>query len=183
MASTVVLTIHSEESQALVNPRVRVGADKDKEGCRALKNYLARISTGQTRAKIDVQSGDAAPVAASGTFTLASVIATDACTIGTTTFTFTSSPTLSTDVEVDGADNTADAAALAAAINAHATVSQIVTASSDGAVVTITAKQKGVVGNFIPISDADSTITTSGAFLTGGTGGAQNAAQQYVLGL
>ncbi len=183
MAASVVLTIESDLSQGELQSRLRVGAAKPREGLQAAKVFLNGIAAGAHRAKIAVQTGSAAPVAASGTFTLASVVATDACTIGTTTFTFTSTPTLSTDVEVDGADDTADAAALAAAINAHATVSQIVTASAASAVVTITAKQKGVVGNFIPISDADSTITTSGAFLTGGTGGVTEAEQLYALGL
>ena len=183
MASSLVLTIKTEKTQAWVQDRLQVGAEKDKEGCKAIEQFVKDLGAGLHRGTIDVQTGSAAPVAASGTFTLVSAVATDAVTIGTTTFTATSTPSLSTDWEIDGADDTADAASLAAAINAHATVSQIVTATSALGVVTITAKQKGVVGNFIPISSADATITASGTFLTGGTGGVTEAATTYTLGL
>jgi phage tail sheath gpL-like len=135
------------------------------------------------RGVVDVQVDGDSPVAASGTFTLESVVATDAITIGTVTFTFTSDPSLTTDVEVDGADDAADAAALAAAINAHATVKEIVTATVDGAEVTVTAKQKGVVGNFINISSADNTITASGTHLEGGAGGVTEAGESYAMGI
>ena len=180
MATSLVLTIDLTRDK--VSEVVR-SSDQDREGMRQLINVLEAANAGHEAASVDVQYSDsAAAVAASGTLTLASVIATDAITIGTTTFTFTSTPTLATDVEVDGATNADDAAALAAAINAHPTVSQIVTASAASAVVTVRAKQKGVVGNFIPLSSADATITASGAFLTGGTGGATTAAVTYACG-
>lgn len=153
------------------------------EGAILLAQYFRNAASGHEGAEIDVQYNATDPVAASGTLTLVSAVATDAITIGTTTFTFTSSPTLSTDVEVDGATDTLDAAALAAAINAHTTVNKIVLASSALGVVTITAIQKGVVGNFIPLTSADVTITASGAgFLADGTGGATNTAVTYNLG-
>jgi len=183
MASSLVLTIKSEKTQAQLQDMLQISTAKDREAGLNLSSFFKDLASKAHRGIVDVQTGSAAPVAASGTLTLVSAIATDAITIGTTTFTATSTPTLSTDWEIDGADDTADAAALAAAINAHATVSQIVTASSALGVVTITAKQKGVVGNFIPISSADATITASGAFLTGGTGGVTEASTQFAFGL
>jgi len=183
MASSLVLTIKSEKTQAQLQDMLQISTAKDREAGLNLSSFFKDLASKAHRGVVDVQTGSAAPVAASGTLTLVSAIATDAITIGTTTFTATSTPTLSTDWEIDGADDTADAASLAAAINAHATVSQIVTASSALGVVTITAKQKGVVGNFIPISSADATITASGAFLTGGTGGVTEASTQFAFGL
>lgn len=83
---------------------------------------------------------------ASCTLTLASVLATHNVVFTPVdggrvyTLTFTSTPTTENDVEVDGADNTADAAALVTVINAHSYLSGIVTASSSAAVVTLQAK-------------------------------------------
>lgn len=181
--SSIVITVKSELSQSHAQQRFQFEAGKPKEEALALSDLFQRIAGGNLSAAVDVQTGSADPVAASGTLTLVSAVATDAITIGTTTFTATSTPTLSTHWEIDGADDTADAASLAAAINAHATVSQIVTATSALGVVTITAKQKGVVGNFIPLSSADATITASAAFLAGGTGGVTEAAVSYSLGI
>jgi phage tail sheath gpL-like len=183
MASSIVITVKSDENQAYNQRLHQLSSTRPKDEAKALERMFKRLASGHSRATVDVQTSAAAPAAASGSFTLASVIATDACTIAGVTFTFTSSPTVETDVEVDGADNTADAAALAAAINAHSTIGRIVTATSSGAVVTVTCKVKGEIGNFIAISDADSTITTSGAYLTGGTGGGTEAAVSYSLGL
>jgi len=51
----------------------------------------------------------------------------------------------------------------------------VVTATNVAGVITITAKQKGVVGNFINLSSGDSTISASAANLGSGTGGSQGA--------
>lgn len=178
MASLVV-TVKSGDSDITSIKRA------DSEGVEALQevcNLLDALATGTAKGTVYVQSGSASPAAASGTFTLVSAVATDAITIGPVTFTATSSPSAETDWEIDGADDTADAAALAAAINAHSTVSQVVTATSAAGVVTVTAKQRGVVGNYINISSADATITASGANLTGGTGGATDAEAAHAFG-
>jgi len=183
MASSLVLTIKSEKTQAQVQDMLQISTTKDREAGLNLSGFFKDLASKAHRGIVDVQTGSAAPVAASGTLTLVSAIATDAITIGTTTFTATSTPTLSTDWEIDGASDALDAASLAAAINAHTTVNQIVTASVASNVVTITAKQKGVVGNFIPLSSADATITASAAFLAGGTGGVTEASTQFSFGL
>lgn len=180
--SSVVLTFKSPATQALLDQKLKLSG-KDKAGTQAVVQFVKDLLSGQQVGTLDVQTGASDPVAASGTFTLASVIATDAFTIGTQTFTFSSTPANENQIEVDGADDTADAVAAAAAINAHSVTGKIVRATSALGVVTVTALQKGVVGNMIPISDADTTITTSGAFLTGGTGGADSAATSYRLGL
>lgn len=69
-----------------------------------------------------------------------------------------------------GADDTATAADVAAAIIALAGLTDIVTATSSGAVVTITSKVNGAAGNFALDSEtlAAGTATASGATLTGG---------------
>lgn len=181
--SSLNILVKLEDSETVVKQRYQRPTGNPKEQARALQELFKRLGSGLASGSVDVQTGSADPVAASGTFTLESVIATDAITIGPTTFTFTSSPTQDTDVEVDGADDAADAAALAAAINAHPTVSQVVTAEAEAAVVTVTANIKGVAGNFINISSADSTITASGTHLENGAGGGAEEAVNYHLGI
>jgi phage tail sheath gpL-like len=181
MSSSLVITINSDRADIA---SIVKDTSADKEGIISLANFLRAGVGGNANMSVDAQyNASAAPVAASGTLTLVSAIATDAITIGTQTFTFSSTPANENQVEVDGASDTADAAALAAAINAHSVMGQIVSASSALGVVTITALQKGVVGNMIALSSADATITASAATLTGGTGGACSASVTYSAGL
>lgn len=74
-------------------------------------------------------------------------------------------------VDVTGMTNTAAATAMAAAINAESTalVADNVTATSSGAVVTITAVQPGTTGNSITLAVSGGGLSRSGARLTGGT--------------
>tara|TARA_R110002126_G_scaffold64691_2_gene165609 strand:- start:96 stop:635 length:540 start_codon:yes stop_codon:yes gene_type:complete len=148
---------------------------QDRENLNRISNYINSIATGRRQAHVDVSNSLAAPVAAAGTFTLVSAIATDVAVIGTITMTATSTPTTDLHWEIDGADDTADALSLATAINANPTLSEFVVATVAAGVVTVTAHQKGVLGNQVSISSVDSTITASGAFLTGGLGGAKDA--------
>lgn len=106
---------------------------------------------------------------ASGTFTLATVIATDAVSINGVTFTCVASGAGANQFNV-GASDTLTAANLAAAINASVTalVAGYVTASSATNVVTVSSTVYGLAGNQTLIASADGTITASGAALTGG---------------
>jgi hypothetical protein len=158
------------------DPTAMVKPGQNKENLKRVLNELNGIQAGKLPGKIDLSASATDAVAATGTFTLVSAIATDAVTIGKTTFTFTSTPTSNTatavDVEVDGASDTLDAAALAAAINANTLgVAPYVYATSALGVVTLTSRVPGVIGNLINISSADATITASAAYLAGGTGG------------
>lgn len=151
-------------------------ADQRPENLYKLINLLSGMASGALdQGNVYVSGSTVNPVAATGTFTLVSAIATDAITIGTITMTATSTPTTDLHWEIDGASDTLDAASLCAAINANPTLSKVVYATSSAGVVTVTAHTKGLIGNQIPISSADATITASGAFLTGGTGGASAA--------
>lgn len=132
-------------------------------------NLLNGLKAGALQGTVTASYSSADPVAASGTITLASC-ATDTVTIGGVTFTGSSTPTGDEQFETDG-DDTADAAALAAKINAHPTLSKVVSATSALGVVTVTCLLKGVVGNFITLAETGSTITISGSTLAGGTGG------------
>lgn len=169
--ATLVVTVKTSKDVSLFKQ-----ASQDRENLNRLINLLSGVNIGAIQATVDVQSASADPVAASGTLTLVSAIATDAVTIGKTTLTASSTPANENQWEIDGADDAADAASLAAAINAHSVLSTIVSATSASNVVTIRALQKGVVGNHIALSSADATITASATYLANGAGGATNAA-------
>ncbi len=272
--SSIVLTLESSHSQTQNGLEIKKGAQKPKQGLQALINHLKKVRAGLIKAKIDVQTGDVAPVAASATWTLATVIATDVANVGKQAFTFSAgAPSTendvnvtvgtakafasSTDISLDTgaitetthgyltgdvaqvstssvlpagiaastdyhiikidadsyalASSQANAVAgiriypttkgtgnqtvtpnadkclafrLAQAVNAHSESSKIVFAVAALAVVTVTAHQKGVIGNQVVFTDQDSTITSTGSgYLAGGLGGAKEVAQQYVLGL
>ena len=134
-----------------------------------LSAFLQAVNAGAYPASAVLRETGA--VKASGTFTLATVIATDAVSINGVTFTAVASGATGDQFNV-GASDALTAANLAAAINASATelVSEHVTASAADEVVTVTAKFAGHAGNAITIASADATITASGARLEGGDG-------------
>lgn len=185
MSGNLKISIKTDETQAQLQKLFKSNSDDNysREAALALAGYFRDLASGRRRGVVDVQTANEAPARASATFTFVSVIATDEFTISGVTFTFTSTPTLETHVEVDGASNALDAAAAGAAINAHSTVSKLVLATVVSNVVTVTAREAGVVGNSIAVSDADTTITTSAANLSGGTGGGQDAPATFYLHL
>ena len=167
--STVNISIKTSKDYTRFN---QAGQARD-NGVRLI-NLISGLVGGQLLGTVSVSGSTVDPVRASATATLTSC-ATDTITVGKTTFTGTGTPTLSTHFETDGS-NTADAAALAAAINAHADTSKIVYATSASNVVTITAHQAGLLGNHIVLSETGSTIVCTGSgYLIGGTGGASAA--------
>ena len=112
-------------------------------------NLLRGLNSGAFKGTIDVHTSSTDPVAASGTYTLTSAVATDAVTLGTVTLTASSTPADEDEWEIDGADDAADAASLAAAINAHSVLGLIVTATSASNVVTVTYNVLIVTGKQI----------------------------------
>ncbi|MFW7382372.1 MAG: hypothetical protein ACOH5I_26480 [Oligoflexus sp.] len=181
--SSFIISVKANRSQSGMQQRFQPSSSKPKEAALALSQFFKNLASGTDRASVDVQTGSADPVAASGTLTLTSAIATDAVTIGAVTLTGSDTPANENQWNTSGADDAADAAALAAAINAHSVLSLVVSASSAANVVTISARQKGVVGNQIPLSSADATIVASASFLASGAGGVTDAAVSYNLGI
>lgn len=111
---------------------------------------------------------------ASGTFTLDTVVSTDAVSINGVAFTAVASSPGANEFEVGGTD-AETAENLAAAINASvsALVAGYVTAEAAGDVVTVYSTDYGIMGNQTLIASADSTIVASGARLAGGAADAQ----------
>lgn len=105
--------------------------------------------------------------AATGTITLSSTGPADGNTvvIGGQTFTFKTTPSAATDIQIDGgANNTTTAASAVTKINANSTV---VSATSALGVITLTARTTGTAGNAITLTKVGANIAVSGATLSG----------------
>lgn len=140
------------------------------EAVKRIARYLWGIGNGaNTNSSVVAQDGVSA---ASGTLTLASVLAGTVVRVNNVPFTAVSSGATGDQFNVGGT-NAEDATSLAAAITASATagVSGVVTASASDNVVTVTAQDSGLHGNAITLSvdgtDASGTITL--AAVTAGT--------------
>lgn len=142
-------------------------------------SLLRGIAGGQLAGTVSVSRSSSDSAYASGTVTLATVAVDDTVTIGKTTLTAKASPSTEDQFSQAGT-NAQDAASLAAKINAHSVLSKLVSATSAGAVVTIKPHQRGSIGNYIALASSDGvTLAVSGAYLAGGTGGAESAPVTY----
>lgn len=105
---------------------------------------------------------------ATGTLTAATAIAGTTAVIGGITFTgVAGAPVLPGDFSIDTGDNET-AASLAAAINAHASLAGIVTATAASAVVTVRAVTAGTAGNAITLVGTVTVLAASASTLLGG---------------
>lgn len=155
--ATGKMILYLNKTDGVTKPPVVAG--QAKLTLRNLSNlFLAMIGVGQPKGTIRL-GYDAAQ--ASGTVTLSSASGTVTAVVNGITSSVTA-----------GGGDTASAAALVLKINAggdtpNALVSKQVTATSSGAVITITAIQAGDSGNAITLTSSGA--TASGARLTGGT--------------
>jgi len=134
---------------------------------------LLSFALGGFGARLRVAIEESSPVAATGTVTLtqASLTAGDFVGIGSYKLTAVAGAAVaaSGQFSIDTSD-TAAATSLAAAINAYPPIAALVSATSAVGVVTITARQAGIGGNAIILSeqDAGGGIARSGSVLSGG---------------
>lgn len=132
---------------------------------------LAASGTGATASATRLGSGTEAQsggAQATGTLTLTSVANAETCTVNGVTLTAHTNTDANNQFRIDG-DDTADAAALARAINNSTTAALAdVIATSSTNIVTVTARRGGHSGNAITIAAGQGTIVASGARLTGG---------------
>lgn len=181
MSGTLLLTIDCTK----FDPTPYVDkASRSREGFMKLSNLMAEIAGGTKAASLILQGSTSAPVQASGTATLvyADLIATDTITIAGITLTCVDAGTPTSVQFKKEVDLATTAANLASAINALSTLNIYVSATASAGVVTITAKQAGVIGNLITLAASVGTpgaIAVSAAALAGGTGGATGSAVTY----
>lgn len=139
-----------------------------------MMKYVRGLMGGAKSAKVRIGVN---AVKSSGTLTLASVVATNACVVAGLTLTAIASGASAVQFNV-GADDTETAVNLAAAINANTTINVWVSATSALGVVTVTALYPGVLGN--AISTLSGTNITAGATrLASGTNGAYASTHKY----
>jgi len=126
------------------------------------RNVVSRILsflTGCAGGTLGATALEVGTAAASGTVTLSSASGAIAVYVGGA----------SVEVTASGGD-AATAAAIAAEINdAGSPMTDWVSATASGAVVTITAKAAGPLGNAVPLAVTGTGATTSGDTLSGGT--------------
>lgn len=162
--SSLSLKIKSGVSQTQLNIDA-LAASGDKVGqLQKLDNLVQSLKAGAAGAELE---WNLSPVKASGTLTCASVVEDNTCAVGGQTFTAKDAPSGDNQFAVLGS-NTLTAAALAAKISAHPSLSPYVVATSNLGVVTITAVEEGVTANLITLTNGTN-ITRSGATLAGGT--------------
>lgn len=175
MASlTLVITTPKDTSKLMTSTQPRTNLNR-------LINLLSGLLGGKLLGKLVMSYSTSDAVAASGTITLASVLADDTVTIGKTTLTAKASPSGENQFSQAGTD-TQDAASLVTKINAHSVLGLICQATSVAGVVTVTMTIPGKVGNEIALTSSNGTrLAVSGSgYLSGGTGGAGSA--PYTIG-
>lgn len=166
---TTIHITHDSEASASISAELLKDTSTPRQELQALENFLHAVKGGARNAKLEVSVDALKPVKASGTITCATAIATNTITLGPQTLTIVNSGATTDEIN-KGANNTLTAAAIAAAINAHAVTSKYVVATSALAVVTVTALQRGTMGNGITLASSGSTLAVSGTALAGGVG-------------
>lgn len=151
------------------------------------QNIIGQVQPGYTQGKVEIVVeglGKAATANAFATGTLAprTVANTNTCVIGPVTITFVTSgatadtaTTAQINIDAGATPNAANAALLAAKINSHATLKQLVSAAVTGSgesavLVTITSKYPGIIGNQIALAGTVTTLAASGTTLGVGAG-------------
>jgi hypothetical protein len=163
---TLVIDTHGDDDAVL---QARIHHAEKAQFARAVQNYLNGLAGGVKRARVRASVSDAF---ASQTVTCdqsAAVDGTDELKIGSVTLAVEAAPANEDQFE-KGADDAEFADNLAAAINAHSVLSQVVRAESDGVdEVTVTCLVPGLMGNQIALTETGSGFALGGAALAGGT--------------
>lgn len=155
---TFALTSNDDMSQ------VKIDSLSPQESLESIATYYHRLAAGCGAGVLRARTGGSA---ASGTVTLASMVATDTVSVRGQAFTCVASGATTNQFNV-GATDTATATSLAAAINASPAMSSVAHASASGAIVTVTADANSTMGNLIALA-ISAHGSVSGATLSGGT--------------
>lgn len=187
MATTIVaITHHSSQSAATVANRLVEPAGQPALGCHKLGDELHAIAGGLRAGSVTmlVESSDETKPSATVTFGGANIAADDTLSIAGVTLTWKASPATESEVAFVNTAAT-DAAALAAAINAHSDLSGMVTASAAAAVVTITGAVPGNLCRYaLQKAETNSgAMALSATSLGGVTSAVQSTPRTYARGV
>lgn len=148
---TVISITHGNESYQTIADRLLKSTTKPKEEAVSVRNFFHALAGTDRNGKFDVEINTGDAVAASGTITLSSFVATDTVTIGAVVLTCVASGATGAQFNVGGTD-TLTAVNLAAKINAYAPLNQIVSATSALGVVTLACLVPGTIGNQVALA-------------------------------
>lgn len=185
MAAHLVVVIDVDDmSQTELQNRYQHDNGRHKN-IRGVRELLKRVMSGAAPGTIQTQLCANASVKASATVTCvyaSAVDGTDDITIAGSTLSVEAAPSGESQWD-SGSSNATMADNLAAAINAHSTISQLVSAASDGVdTVTITALLPGDIYNQIDLAETGNGMTLSGANLAGGSGLDSSTVNSYAFG-
>ncbi len=181
-AQTKITITHDKELAVDLQAAIQSVSGQPRQGVQKLGNFLDRLASGVAMGSMAVLIDDGAGVAASGTVTVASQVQNDTVTIMGLVFTCRTAPSTNVQYAV-GADDTACAVSLAAKINAHPSLLNVVTATSALGVVTLTSVQRGLIGNGITIAISAHGSVSGGGVLGSGTASASGVSVTYAYGV
>lgn len=165
MPSTVLFINHDAHEE--IN---EASSSTPKKWAKQFENFFKGMQSGNYPAQIEQITDDTALVRASGTVTVATIIAADTITINGTVLTSSATPSGEAQFLSTGSD-TVVAAAVVACIIANSNLTGIVTASSALGVVTVSAYVKGLIGNAVTLASSNGTrLAVSAARLASGAG-------------
>ena len=177
-AVVLIVETNAEMSDDELERRFVTGTNR-RTLLRRLINYLEGVAGGiRSTSVVGVKTmvGDVFASMTIGCDVSDAVDDTDTVTIGPTTFTTVAAPANENQISSPATD-ILYAAELAAAINVHSVLKNLVEAVSDGIdTVTVTCRLPGKIGNEIAVTEAGNGYTLSGAVLAGGT---NNAMVEY----
>src|ERR1043165_326801 len=183
MANTATLNItlvYTTDPVVSIKDRAIRRADKPHMALEFLINELRRMQAGNSVGKVMAYLDAGDGTAGIGRLACASVADGDTATVGEVTF--TAKTTVSSDANTAlnqftrGGTDTADAASLAAAINAHPLLKGLCTAAGSSGNCNITMSDKGLHGNWLVLASTGGTITvTQVTALTPGAHGTTSA--------
>ena len=172
LQSTIVIT-HDELEVDMTRLLIAETGNRFLAG-QKLMRYVRSLMGGSKSAKVALSVN---AVKASGTITLSAHVANDTTTVNGIVFTCKTSGATGNEYNV-GADDTATAVNLAAALNANTTLDGMIVATSALGVVTLTALVPGELGNAITLA-ISAHGSVSAARMAGGTNGAATATHYY----
>lgn len=149
---TLVTITHGSEAFQTAKDLLLKPSSKPRQAMVWFSRFFDAVSIGNRSAKVTAQVTTGDQVAATGTITFSAFAAADTFTIGTQTFTCEASGASGNNQFNVGGTDTLSAAAAVTVINAHPSLSGVVTATSSGAVITVTAAVSGLIGNQIGLA-------------------------------
>ncbi len=180
---TRITLTHGSEAQQTVQDLLLAPSSKPRTSAQKVARYFEGSALGNRSCKYDVEVNSGDEVQATGTITLSSFAAEDTVTIGTQTFTSKASPSGANEFLSTGGD-TVVAAALVVKINAHTSLTRVVSATSSLGVVTLTCATPGLVGNQIGIAiSAHGSVSGGGKLGSGANATTYSSSRTYHLGV